>query len=132
MGHQAGGRRFSFAFAASYRLPALMFGITPATAGVLVDDGWLRVRFGPWRLCTPRTNISECSLTGDFSYLRTAGPARLSLVDRGVTFATNPQRAICVRFRLPVPALDPTGRLLHPGATMTVAAPQALFNDLTA
>jgi hypothetical protein len=36
---------FPFAFAASYRLPTLLFGITPRTTSVRVEDGELRVRF---------------------------------------------------------------------------------------
>jgi hypothetical protein len=114
--------RFPFAFASSYRLPALAFGITPRTSWVKVSADRLSVRFGLWSLSTPLTNVREASLTGDFAWWRTAGPAHLSLADRGVTFATNGDRAVCVTFHEPVKVIDPTGRLLrHPGATMTVA-----------
>lgn len=117
--------RFPFSFAASYRLPALAFAITPLTSAVEVDEE-LRVSFGPWRLRTPVANVVGCELSGGFSLLRTAGPVRLSLSDHGVTFATNPDRAVCVRFGEPVRVLDPTGRLRHPGATLTVADPEGL------
>lgn len=123
-------RHFPFAFAPAYRMPALLFGVTPGTADVAVDDERLRIRFGPWRLSTPRTNLADWTETGGFSYLRTAGPARLSLSDRGITFATNGDRAVCVRFRLPVRAIEPTGRLLHPGVTVTVTDPAGLIAAL--
>jgi hypothetical protein len=125
-------RRFLFRFAPSYRLPALLFGITPATAHVAVSDTDLRVRFGPWHLHTARSNIAGVERTGGFAFLKTAGPAHLSFSDRGVTFATNGDQAVCVRFHEPVKVLDPSGRLLrHPGVTLTVADPPALVRALS-
>jgi len=111
---------FPFAFDNRYRLAALPFGVTPRTARVTVGDE-LRVAFGPWRLRTPLANITAVDITGPYGFLKTAGPAHLSFSDRGVTFATNGARGVCVRFREPVRVLDPTGRLRHPGATLTVA-----------
>jgi hypothetical protein len=122
--------RFPFRFAPAYRAPALAFGVTPATAWAQVVDGVLTVRFGPWRLRTTVDNVAGHEFTGGFRYWKTAGPAHLSFTDRGVTFATNPDRALCVRFTEPVAALDPTGRLRHPGATMTVADPEGLARAL--
>ena len=123
--------RFEFAFAPAYRLPALAFGVVPATAHVDVTDDELQVRFGPWRLVTGLDNVVGAELTGDFHWLKTAGPPHLSFSDRGVTFATNGDRAVCVRFATPVPAIDPTGTIRHPGATLTVAEPQRLLHVLT-
>lgn len=120
----------AFAFAFAYRLPALLFGITPATTGVRIGPDELQVRFGPWRLRTPRSNIAGSEESGGFSFLKTAGPAHLSLVDHGVTFATNADRAVCVRFHQPVKAIEPSGRLLHPAVTLTVADPAALISAL--
>ena len=111
---------YSFRFDPAYRVAALPFGVMPATTSVVVDDSRLEVRFGPWRLRTPLTNIAGTEVTGPYSFVKTAGPAHLSFTDRGVTFATNGARGLCIRFREPVRALDPTGRLLHPGATVTV------------
>lgn len=125
-GHAGTMSAFAFRFAPSYRAAALPFGVTPGSTGVLVEDDRLRVRFGLWRLDTPLSNVSGHQLTGGFGWLRTAGPAHLSLVDHGVTFATNGDRALCVQFHEPVTVLDPTGRLRHPGATMTVADPEGL------
>ncbi len=124
-------QRFAFDFEPAYRLPALLFGVRPATAEAWLDGDELRVRFGPWRLRTPRENIASWSETGDFSFVKTAGPAHLSLSDNGVTFATNSKRAVCVRFHQPVRALEPTGRVRHPGATLTVADPQAMIAALS-
>jgi hypothetical protein len=121
---------FPFAFAAAYRLPALVFGITPRTARVSVEEEELRVRFGPWSLRTPIGNIVSSELTGGFGFLKTAGPPHLSFSDRGVTFATNGERALCVEFRQPVAGIDPTKRIKHPGATLTVADPEGLAEAL--
>lgn len=112
--------RFDFAFAPAYRPVALALGIMPRTAWVEVDDE-LRVRFGLWRLRVPLTDVVGTTRTGDFAYLKTVGPPHLSFTDRGVTFATNGDAGLCVRFREPVRVLDPTGRLRHPAATLTVA-----------
>jgi hypothetical protein len=123
--------RFAFAFTTPYRIAGLPFGITPSTAWVEVDERELRARFGPWRLRTPLANVGGTQLTGGFSFVRTAGPAHLSLADRGVTFATNGDRAVCVSFVEPVRALDPLGLIRHPGATLTVAEPEVLAAALS-
>lgn len=119
-------REFAFAFEGRYRLPALLFGITPSTALVTVTDDELLVRFGPWRLRTPLVNVAGTQLSGDYAFHRTAGPAHLSFADRGITFATNSRRGLCVSFDDPVAAMEPTGTLRHPGATLTVADPEEL------
>ena len=114
--------RFPFAFTTAYLTAGAPFGVTPWTAWVDVGTD-LHVRFGPWSLTTPRTNVVGAELSGDYAFVKTAGPAHLSFSDRGVTFATNGERGLCVRFREPVRALWP---LRHPGATLTVADPPAL------
>ena len=121
---------FPFDFARAYRVPALVFGITPRTARVLVEDGELRVRYGLWSLRTPLGNIVSVETTGGFGFLKTAGPPHLSFSDRGITFATNGEHALCVQFRTPVAGIDPTKRIKHPGATMTVADPEGLATAL--
>lgn len=118
--------RFDFAFAASYRRPARLFGITPARAFVTVSETELQVRFGAWHLVSRLSNVTGAEMTGGFRWLKTAGPPHLSFGDRGVTFATNGERALCVSFRRPVLGIDPTGMLRHPGATLTVRDPLAL------
>jgi len=105
-------------------------GVTPMTAYVEVSETELAVRFGLWRLRTDLTNIAGAQRSGGFAYLKTAGPPHLSFADKGVTFATNGDDAVCVRFHDPVTVLDPTGRVRHPGATVTVADPDALLATL--
>jgi hypothetical protein len=119
-------REFEFAFEGRYRLPALAFGVTPATARVVVTDDELLVRFGSWRLRTRLANVAGTQVSSGYAFYRTAGPAHLSLVDRGVTFATNSRQGLCVSFVEPVHAIEPTGVLRHPAATVTVADPEAL------
>ena len=121
---------FPFAFAGAHRAVALLFGVTPATASVEVADGQLRCRFGPWRLETPRANVAGTEVTGPYGTLKTIGPAHLSLADRGLTFSTNARRGLCIRFREPVPGIEPTGRLRHPALTVTVADVDGLASAL--
>lgn len=119
-------RDFPFRFDPGYRLAALPFGVTPARARVRVTATELLVRFGPWSLRTGLDNVAGAEVTGPFGFLKTAGPAHLSFADRGVTFATNGDRGVCVRFREPVRGIDPTGSIRHPGATVTVADVEGL------
>jgi hypothetical protein len=123
---------FPFRFTTPYRLAGLLFGVTPATATVRVGGGELAVRFGPWRVRTTLANVTSTAVTGPFSFLKTAGPAHLSLADRGLTMATNGARGLCITFREPVPGIEPTGLLRHPALTLTVADCQGLAAVLTA
>jgi len=54
------------------------------------------------------------------------------VADRGLTFATNGERGLCIRFRDPVSGIEPTGHLRHPGLTVTVADVDALARVLGA
>ena len=63
-------QRFGFRFVPSYRLPALLFGVTPRTTALVLTDEELRVRFGPWRLATPRSNIASVEESGGFQWLK--------------------------------------------------------------
>ena len=121
-----------FAFDATYRLPALLFGITPRTASVEVAAGELRVRYGPWQLRTPVANVAEFHVTDGYAFVKTAGPPHLSFVDRGVTFATSSGPGLCVSFHEPVTAIDFVGRIKHPAATLTVEDPERLRAELEA
>ena len=80
----------------------------------------LIVRFGPWVIDTPLANVAGVEVSGPYSIWKTAGPAHLSMVDRGLTMATNRRRGLCIRFRSPVRGLDPFGWMRHPGLTVTV------------
>lgn len=122
--------RFGFAFSRAYRVSALPFGITPVTAWVDVGGEALDVRFGPWRLSTPLANITDVGLTGPYAFWKTAGPARLAITDRGLTFATNGDRGVLISFRSPVRGLDPLGVIRHPELTVTVAEVRRLVELL--
>lgn len=124
--------RFVFRFAPAYRRASLPFGIRPDTAWVEVDAQSLRARFGPWRLRSALANISDVEITGPYAFLKTAGPARLGLSDRGLTFASNGEQGVLVSFHQPVPGLEPTGRLRHPELTVTVADVNGLTSLLRA
>lgn len=125
-------RIFEFRFEPTYRAAALAFGVTPRTAEVTVGDDTVAARFGPWRVRTPLSNVADVEITGPFSLVKTIGPAHLSLADRGLTFATNSRRGLCIRFREAVPGLEPTRRVRHPGLTVTVADVEGLAAALAA
>jgi hypothetical protein len=129
-GEIGAARRFQFAFAPSYRGPAAVFGITPRTAYVDVGDGKFAARFGPWRVATPLTNVKGVAVTGPYHFIKTAGPARFAITDRGLTFATNNRRGVLVLFREPVRGLDPLGLIRHPELTVTVADVEGLADTL--
>jgi hypothetical protein len=124
--------RFAFCFARSYRLPARAFGIGPTTAFVDVGGGELDAYFGPWRVSTPLSNITGAAVSGPYAFLKTAGPARLAITDRGLTFATNGDHGVLISFRSPVRGLDPLGILRHPELTVTVAEVDRLAELLNA
>jgi len=112
--------RFGFAFDALHLPAAAAFGVTPLTAWVDVDDKVFRARFGLWRIETPLDNIAGAEFTGPYKWFKVIGPPHVSIADRGLTFATNARRGVCIRFRRPVAGVEPTGLLRHPGLTVTV------------
>lgn len=117
---------FRFRFSFLYRILAAPFGVSPSTSVVQIRDGHFEIRFGPWWLSTPVSNLARWEHTGPFSVPKTAGPAHLSLADKGITFATNKERGICFEFFEPVPAIEPLGLLRHPNVTVTVEDPARL------
>ncbi len=112
--------RFDFDWDPLYRPAGVLFGVTPWTAHVDVSPSELVVRYGLWSLRSALINITGVELSTDYSYVKTAGPPHLSLSDRGISFATNGRRGVCVSFREAVKGIDPTGRIRHPAATLTV------------
>jgi hypothetical protein len=118
---QSSTRDFPFRFNPSFRLAELAFGITERNSMITVTDDLLRVRFGPWRISTPVANIRGVSITGPYLFVKTAGPARLTFRDRGLTFATNNDRGVLLEFLEPIPGIEPTRRLRHPNLTVTPA-----------
>ena len=78
-----------FRFTRTYRVAGLPFGVTPGRCLVRVTDDELLARFGPWTVRTPLANVTGTDVTGPYRFPLTAGPAHLSVSDRGLTFATN-------------------------------------------
>jgi hypothetical protein len=112
--------RFPFRFDPAYRRLARPFGVTPERAWVELSEKELEARYGPWRVRTPLSNIAAAEATGPYSFLKTAGPARLGITDRGLTFASNGDRGACITFKSPVRGIDRSGRIRHPELTVTV------------
>lgn len=122
--------RFGFRFTTAYRIAALPFGVVPGAAVVEVGDGALRARYGPWVVDTPLANVAGTCTTGPYRRITTLGGARLSMSDKGLTFASNPDVGVCITFHHPVTGLDPLGVVRHPGLTVTVADPEGLVAAL--
>ena len=124
-------QEYRFYFEGRYRLPARLFGIDANSAIVRVTDLSLDARFGRWTLVTPLTNIAKVTVTGPYGFVKTAGPPHLSFGDRGLTFASNSRRGVCVQFHRAVPGIEPTGLLRHPNLTLTVQNCDGLAAALT-
>ncbi len=70
-------------------------------------------------------------ITGPYRWYTAIG-ARGSFADRGLTFGTTTRGGVCLVFDRPVPGLEPTGRVLHPGLTLTVDAPRRFADAVLA
>lgn len=118
-------QRFPFAYDGSSGRLAKALGFGRGRAFVDVDDTTLVARFGPWVVETARNNVASVEVTGPYQAWRVVGP-HVSLADRGLTFGTSTRRGACIRFHEPVRGAEPSGRLRHPGLTVTVERPEAL------
>jgi hypothetical protein len=118
--------RFSFRFSDSYRLAARPFGIRPDNSWVEVDERRFSAVYGRWLVETPLDNITHTRVTGPYAFYKTAGPARLAVTDRGLTFASNGERGLLICFDRKVWGLDRLGLIRHPELTVTVEDPEAL------
>lgn len=123
--------RFAFAFDPTYQRLSRPFGVTPRSAWVEVGDELLEAHFGRWRVRTPLDNVGGAEVTGPYALVKTAGPARLAITDRGITFATNGRRGVRIDFRSPVPGIDPWRLIKHPELTVTVEDCERLAARLT-
>jgi hypothetical protein len=121
---------FAFEFDSLHRRVSRAFGVSVGSAVVTLTDTDFDACFGPWRVRTPYSNIRDVEVSGPYQLIKTIGPPRLSLSDRGLTFATNSRAGVCVLFHSPVPGLEPTGRVRHPNLTVTVADPDGLAEAL--
>jgi hypothetical protein len=109
---------------------ARIFGVSPSSAWVEIQSGWLTAHFGPWVCRTPVDNVISAEQTGPYRWWKVAGPAHLSVADLGLTFATTAAAGVCIRFRHPVPGIDPLGAIRHPSLTVTVADVHRLVRAL--
>jgi hypothetical protein len=124
--------QFDFAFEGRYRILLALVGVTPSTAHVtLTDDDRLVARFGPWSLETTLDNIRGMCVGGPYRGYRAIG-ARGSFADRGLTFGSSTAGGVCLLLREPVPGLEPTGRMRHPGVTLTLADIDGFVAAITA
>jgi hypothetical protein len=106
----------------------LPFGFRASLDGVTVaEDGTFLATFGFLKLETTTGNIDQAHITRDYRWW-TAGGARLSMADHGLTFGTNRAAGVCVHFRKPVPS--PLRRKGHPALTVTVADLDGLVRSL--
>lgn len=119
-------RHFDFAFDPRYERAARLFGITPQSALVKLAGGELDARYGRWRVRTSVQNIAAVEVTGPYRFIKTAGPPRLGITDRGLSFTPNSGRGVLITFKEPVRGIDPTGHLRHPELTVGVADPEGL------
>ena len=124
--------RFAFRFDPTYRGLARLFGVTPDRAWVDLGEEELEARYGPWCVRTSVSNIAGVEVTGPYSLLKTAGPARLAITDRGLTFASNGDRGVCISFRSPVTGIAPFDVVRHPELTVTVLDVDGLVEALVA
>jgi hypothetical protein len=123
--------RFPFRFDAGYRRLARVFGVTPEVAWVDLWEEEIEARYGPWRVRTPVANVAAAEVTGPYAFLKTAGPARLAVTDRGLTFASNGERGARLSFHSPVTGIDRRGLIRHPELTVTVEDVDGLIEALT-
>jgi len=118
--------RFAFRRDPVLAWASLPLGVTQANAFVDVDDDRLLIRFGPWTLTTPMSNVIGADRTGPYRWWKVGGPPRVSFRDFGITFATTAAGGVCLRFRESVPGVLPVVSLRHPAATVTVEDPEEL------
>jgi hypothetical protein len=114
------GRTVALAFAFERPLDswARWFAVVPTRSYVRVDDRGFEAVYGLWRLATTWSNVVDVQPTGPYRAWKVAGPARLSLADRGITMCATTVDGVCVRFREPIRGIDPFGIVRHPSATL--------------
>src|SRR3954451_19663119 len=111
----------SFAFERALDTWARWFAVVPTRSYVRVDEHGFEAVYGLWRVATLWSNVADVERTGPYRAWKVAGPARLSWADRGITMAATTSGGACLRFREPVPGIDPLGVVRHPAATLGVA-----------
>ncbi len=119
-GSRRSGTSYAFAFERPLDRWARLFAVVPTRCYVHVDEDGFEAVFGLWRVATVWSNVVDIERTGPYTAWRVAGPAHLSLADRGITMAATTRGGACLRFREPVPGIEPLGLVKHPGITLGV------------
>ncbi len=116
------GRTLAIPFAFEQPLDswARWFAVVPTRSYVRVDDHGFEAVYGLWRIATDWANVVDVQRTGPYRAWKVAGPARLSLADRGITMSATTTAGACLRFRHPISGIDPLGIIRHPNATLGV------------
>ena len=127
-----GVQRFEFAYEGGVGRIARVLRLDERRAFVELSATELVARLGPWRVSTPLSNITALSITGPYASWKVVAVPHLSFADRGLTFGTNARRGVCIGFRDPVPGMEPTARLRHPGLTVTLSDPERFIADVEA
>jgi len=107
----------------------IVFGMRPSKDGVTItDEGAFVATFGFVKLQTSLDNIDGAHVTRDYRWW-TAGGARASFADDGLSFGTNRNAGVCVHFREKVPSR--LSRRGHSALTVTVRDLDGLVQALT-
>ena len=123
---------YDFRFDHRFVLVDRLLGITPNTAIVEFDDVSFTAQFGRWTVATPIANLASASVTGPYALAKVFGPPHISFADGGLTFATNTEHGVCIKFREPVTGLLPLGLVTHMSLTVTVRQAGALAEMINA
>ncbi len=118
---------FPYRFDARFAAMWLPFGVRPSRDGVTLSGDRFRATFGFLKLETPLANVAGAHITAGYRWYTAIG-ARLSLVDDGLTFGTNPDRGVCVHYRDRVPRV--IGGRPHSALTVTVEDCEGLVEAL--
>jgi hypothetical protein len=121
---------FEFSVDPSLRRWSRAFGVRPENCTATLSPAELTVTFGRWSLSTSPANIAAVTVTGPYRWWKVAGPPRLSLADRGITFATTAEQGVCLELCEAVGAIDPLHLIRHPNVTITVADPRRFAEEV--
>lgn len=122
---------YPFAFEPTLDRWARLFAVVPTRSFVHVDDDGFEAVYGSWRVATVWSNVVEVTRTGPYEKWKIAGPAHLSVADRGITMAATTAGGVCLRLREPIPGIEPLGLIRHPGVTLGVADPDSFVRDVS-
>lgn len=122
-------RFFPYACDDRFKMIWWPLGVRPGEHGVRVGDEEFVATYGRFTVRTPRSNVSGAHITRDYRWWTAVG-IRMSFVDDGLTFGTNPSAGVCVHFDERIgPVL---GHRRHSALTVTVEDLEGLVEVLGA